>query len=597
MNSNFKNLLLLLIFIIAGSCSKDDNGTIVKSDAKELQTFIFTKADNLNLEEDVTGTISTSDHTIMARFAHGTDVTALTPSITLSELATVSPKGAQDFSSPVSYTLTAEDGSTQEYVCSVLVDKNNAKELLTFAFTKADNLNLEEDITGTISTSDHTIMTRFAHGTDVTALTPSIALSELATVSPSGTQDFSSPITYTVTAEDGSTQEYICTALVNRAPEAFSLVAPVTGATEVDRLLSFGWEASTDPEGGTVSYNFYLGTEETSTTLFAENLSITSFTLTERLRAKQIYYWRVEAVDEEGVSTSSAIHAFNTREVDFSALAITDNAEFSKRWGHTTVVYNDKLWVIGGDDGDGKNDVWSSSNGISWDEVASNAAFSGRWRHTSVVFNNKLWVIGGYDGTRKNDVWSSSDGITWTEATSNAPFTGRYGHTTVVYKDKLWVIGGDDTSKKNDVWSSSDGITWTEVTSNAPFTGRFGHTTIVYNDKLWVIGGRDGSYKNDVWSSSDGVNWTEVTSNAPFAERYYHSAVAYDGKLWVMGGSNANPRNDVWYSLDGITWTNVTDDAEFSQRNLHTTVVYNGQVWVIGGVQIRDLKNDVWAFD
>jgi len=38
--------------------------------------------------------------------------------------------------------------------------------------------------------------------------------------------------------------------------------------------------------------------------------------------------------------------------------------------------------------------------------ATKNAGWSGRWGHTSVVFDNKIWVLGGYDGSRKNDIWA-----------------------------------------------------------------------------------------------------------------------------------------------------------------------------------------------
>jgi hypothetical protein len=49
---------------------------------------------------------------------YGTTVTSLTPSITHTG-ASISPTGAQDFTSPVQYTVTAEDGSTQMYTATV----------------------------------------------------------------------------------------------------------------------------------------------------------------------------------------------------------------------------------------------------------------------------------------------------------------------------------------------------------------------------------------------------------------------------------------------------------------------------------------------
>ena len=50
---------------------------------------------------------------------------------------------------------------------------------------------------------------------------------------------------------------------------------------------------------------------------------------------------------------------------------------------------------------------------ISAETLISAQAFSPRVEHQVAEFDNKLWVIGGVDGNRLNDVWSSADGETW----------------------------------------------------------------------------------------------------------------------------------------------------------------------------------------
>ncbi len=228
----------------------------------------------------------------------------------------------------------------------------------------------------------------------------------------------------------------------------------------------------------------------------------------------------------------------------------TASAGWSARNGHASVVFNNKIWVIGGYDGDllsnRKNDVWSSSDGKTWTKETASAGWSTREYHTSVVFNNKIWVIGGYDPSRKNDVWSSSDGKTWTKETSSAGWSARNGHASVVFSNKIWVIGGFDGGRKNDVWSSSDGKAWTKETSSAGWSARTAHTSVAFNNKIWVMGGVDDDDKNDVWSSSDGKTWTKETSSAGWSARGDHTSVAFNNKIWVMGGLGGGRKNDVW---------------------------------------------------
>jgi hypothetical protein len=278
----------------------------------------------------------------------------------------------------------------------------------------------------------------------------------------------------------------------------------------------------------------------------------------------------------------------------------TEHAQFSDRQGHSTVVFDDSLWVIGGMRAKTPStyfsEVWRSDDGITWTLVTPDAAFGGRAGHRSVVFDNRIWVIGGRDGKTLdplNDVWYSADGITWTQATASAPFAPRWDFGLTVFDGRMWVLGGsEDGPTHNDVWYSSDGVTWTEATPHAGFSSRMEPSAVTYNGKIWVTGGFDwaGVY-NDIWTSEDGVKWTLVSPHAPFIPRRYQNMESAGGKLWVIGGSDGkNTINDVWYTTDGITWTQVTGQSRFPPRYAFTTASFRNQLWVIAGTT----GNDVW---
>lgn len=260
----------------------------------------------------------------------------------------------------------------------------------------------------------------------------------------------------------------------------------------------------------------------------------------------------------------------------------TSSAAWAGRQGHTSLVFDAKMWVIGGRDNNEArlNDVWYSTDGVSWTEATSSAAWPPRSGHTSVVFDNRMWVIGGRrttgfgPGDFLNDVWHSTDGVTWTEATSAAPWTQRHDHTSEVFDGKIWVIGGvlglaaDPSSQIfSDVWRSTDGVSWIRATASASWGPRASHSSLVFGSKIWVIGGRNRSERfNDVWSSSNGSNWTVATSTAPWEARQGHTSVVFDLKMWVLGGLLSNvplpqPTNDIWHSGDGGNWTNATAGA------------------------------------
>jgi formylglycine-generating enzyme required for sulfatase activity len=127
----------------------------------------------------------------------------------------------QDFDSPVTYTVTAEDDSTQDYTVTVTVELNWAKAITAFNFASPS-------ATGTINEASHTIAVTVPYGTAVTALVPTITHTGASVNPASGfAQNFTNPVIYTVTAENASTQNYTVTVTV--APAVF--VISGTGGT------------------------------------------------------------------------------------------------------------------------------------------------------------------------------------------------------------------------------------------------------------------------------------------------------------------------------------------------------------------------------
>ena len=94
------------------------------------------------------------------------------------------------------------------------------KQITTFSFDGLDPVS-----SGTINETSHTVTLRVTYGTDVTSLAPTIEHTGVSVNPASGAvQDFTNPVTYTVTASDSSTREYVVTATVKETPFAGAAV-------------------------------------------------------------------------------------------------------------------------------------------------------------------------------------------------------------------------------------------------------------------------------------------------------------------------------------------------------------------------------------
>lgn len=177
------------------------------------------------------------------------------------------------------------------------------------------------------------------------------------------------------------------------------------------------------------------------------------------------------------------------------------------------VVFKDRMWVLGGtenfyEDSDRTlhNDVWATTNGSDWTCVTENAPWAARAHHQAIVFEDKLWVIGG--GGRfpephtRNDVWCSEDGEHWTQVTETAPWAPRIWHSAVVYRDRLWVIAGlnQEITNLGDVWCSADGAKWTQLESETIWTPRHAQAVFAHQDQIILAAGHARPVNSEVWS-------------------------------------------------------------------------------------------------
>ncbi len=89
---------------------------------------------------------------------------------------------------------------------------------------------------------------------------------------------------------------------------------------------------------------------------------------------------------------------------------VTDNAPWPARIWSNCVVYRNQIFLLGGFRSQPKwenlGDVWYSKDGKNWQELKTPVSWEPRHEHSSYVFNDRLWVVGGNKWPLLNDVWS-----------------------------------------------------------------------------------------------------------------------------------------------------------------------------------------------
>ena len=222
--------LALLLAVFAAGCGSS-NHDAAPSSAKAMTAY------SLN---GVTGTINETAKTISVTMPYGTNVTALVATYVSTgtgvKVGTVAQTSAalpsNNFTNPVTYKVTAADGTTATYTVDVTVASSSAKAITAYSLN---------GVAGAINETAKTISVTMPYGTSKTGLiatfqTTGAGVHVGSTLQTSATtsNNFTSAVLYTVTAADATTADYTVTVTVAlnsaKAITAYSF-AVYSGAT------------------------------------------------------------------------------------------------------------------------------------------------------------------------------------------------------------------------------------------------------------------------------------------------------------------------------------------------------------------------------
>jgi hypothetical protein len=219
------------------------NGTNGASDATGHSFWVSTSTFSTASPNIPSGVYSSPDFgAISASTAFSASLSSITTTGIPANLPAVTPNTTYYFAAWSLVDGTWHPGEILTFNTSAAVSTGD--EITAFGFASPA-------ATGVIDQDAHTIAVTVPYGTDVTNLTPTITLSDGATVSPTDSQDFTNPVTYTVTAQDGiTTQSYVVTVTIGSAFTVNTVGAPE--GTGVSVTINNG---DPSPYAGTIALN------------------------------------------------------------------------------------------------------------------------------------------------------------------------------------------------------------------------------------------------------------------------------------------------------------------------------------------------------
>lgn len=318
---------------------------------------------------------------------------------------------------------------------------------------------------------------------------------------------------------------------------------------------------------------------------------------------------------------SSLAHVLDERAKDIQGKFFHMNLVSSRRsqppmrYWHTTTLYDNKIYVVGGCDAfnfadatiffnetiyfDLERKIWHTLKSGS-DPTNSKAPRIAQ--HCAIAMGKVLYIVGGHiNGQREvqNDLWMLNlENGQWENQCELGTDLPPYNHLTCASVDRLRVMYFGTTAysglmNRFHILDVSE-FTWTtkDHTTTKCASARHGFTATRVLRKIFVFGGKDtkGNLLDDLWCiDSRDLSWArEYPKGAGPSPRWLHSAAFVDGVFFVYGGigEDGEMLNDL-YGLDVSTmaWKIYdTGNPPPEARATHTAMAFkNFKFFVCGG--------------
>ncbi|XP_024889216.1 leucine-zipper-like transcriptional regulator 1 [Temnothorax curvispinosus] len=296
---------------------------------------------------------------------------------------------------------------------------------------------------------------------------------------------------------------------------------------------------------------------------------------------------------DNGKSMLNDLLRFDVKEKSWGRAFATGTPP-APRYHHSAVVHGASMFVFGGYTGDihsnsnlsNKNDLFEyrflSAQWIEWKFIGVTPV--PRSAHGAAVYDNKLWIFAGYDGNaRLNDMWTISlaanDFKAWEKVTQvgECPPTCCNFPVTVA-RESMFVFSGQSGAKTtNSLFEFHfKERRWTRISTEHILRGapppparRYGHTMVSFDRHLYVFGGAaDSALSNDLHCYDlDTQTWNVIlpsTDSQVPPGRLFHASAIIGDAMFIFGGTvDNNIRSAEMYRFQFSSYPKCTLHDDF----------------------------------
>ena len=307
---------------------------------------------------------------------------------------------------------------------------------------------------------------------------------------------------------------------------------------------------------------------------------------------------------------------------------------------------NNEIIISGGISSNMKNlAIWILNlEKLEWEKIQTDALIANRYGHTGIIYQNKLIFFGGKTKYLNMSYLCGLDVLSINDGSFNSPQIGklspepRKNHIAELLGNQMFIHGG--LNESNDILNDCfllnlNSFKWNVCTINkyTPAPKLYGHSSCIviphnmlFHHKfsiysypnldpgklnnlmtekgIYIFGGKskgEGGLSNQLWILITGkkpMEWVQPqTKGKPPSPRYFHSMNYYEkgNFLIIHGGRNDNMSdsyalNDTFiFDLENFEWASIIlysqiNDFKVLNRCGHQSVIFGNKLIILGGM-------------
>lgn len=297
----------------------------------------------------------------------------------------------------------------------------------------------------------------------------------------------------------------------------------------------------------------------------------------------------------------------------------------SSRVCSSSLMYRGCIYIYGGHNpAPGSNFITDVKNELfvfnietsKWTMIPTQYNFPFRTEHSAVLYDDRMYIIGGYSGlggyrmdpfyfdlrTPLEERWEP----VVLETRGEAP-SPRSAMSAVVWQHYVYVFGGWDGEVTMDDFYRLDlkKLKWKRVRSKGERPPpRRSHNAFVWRDAMYILLGYDGTqncephlYRFDFETKK----WEIVpVEGQPPPGRSRAKCVLYNNTVAIFGGWDRVNHFEDWWELSLVhrKWRSVPVQFPSSGIGQHTAEVHQNKVFVFGGYHANKQmsSSDLWIY-